>query len=112
MLKNLARKGLQAADDFFAAGAGGSPQSGTLMAVLFHSLCADAGECRDRGLPRDQNVTVEEFRRFVDAVLEAGYTVVSPQQVDGGLKPVSTVPLGRPSSGGSRAGPATEWTAT
>lgn len=87
MLKNLARKGLQAADDFFVAGARGAPASGTLMGVMFHSLCVDAGEGDGRALPRDQNVTVDEFRRFVDAVLEAGYTVVSPAQVDRGLDP-------------------------
>jgi peptidoglycan/xylan/chitin deacetylase (PgdA/CDA1 family) len=88
VLERFARDGLQAADNFFAALASGKPpESGALMAVLFHSLYLDKSQLGDPSLARNQNVTVEDFRRCVAAILESGYMVVSPAQVDAGLEP-------------------------
>jgi peptidoglycan/xylan/chitin deacetylase (PgdA/CDA1 family) len=88
MLKRLTRRGLDAADSFFATvGPRSHAQSGTLVAVLFHSLCREASQTAGSAVARDQKVTVDDFRRFVDALLEEGYRVVSPEQVDDGLAP-------------------------
>jgi peptidoglycan/xylan/chitin deacetylase (PgdA/CDA1 family) len=78
MLKALARKGLQLADGVALRVAPNARAEGdTLVTVLFHSLCPN-GESM-------QNVTVEDFRAFVGAMLERGYTPASPEQVDAGL---------------------------
>jgi peptidoglycan/xylan/chitin deacetylase (PgdA/CDA1 family) len=78
MLKTLARKGLQLADGVALRIASNAHAEGdTLVAILFHGLCPDR---EDR-----QNVTVEDFRAFVGAMLESGYTAASAAQVDAGL---------------------------
>lgn len=88
MLKDLVRNGLEIADNFFVSvGPGQAPKSGSLVAVLFHSLYKDRAQIGDRSLAPNQEVTVADFRRFVEVMLEYGYTVVSPAQVDAGLKP-------------------------
>lgn len=88
MLKTVVKKGLSLADDFFVAlGPKSHPGEGSLIAVLFHSLYRNKGELSDSALAPNQGVTVEDFRSFVGAVLEGGYQVVSPEQVDAGLKP-------------------------
>jgi len=88
LLESLARTGLHAADNWFARiSADSSAACGTLLSVLFHSLYRDTSQLGDPVLARNQNVTVEDFRCFVSALLESGYTVVSPAQVDAGLKP-------------------------
>jgi peptidoglycan/xylan/chitin deacetylase (PgdA/CDA1 family) len=88
MLKSLAKKGLEVADNFFVSvDAGRTPKSGTLVTVLMHSLYESRSRVGDRSLTPDQEVTVADFRRFVEVMLEYGYTVVSPAQVDAGLKP-------------------------
>lgn len=87
MLRSLVSKGLQLADDLFVALAPGElPQAGGLIAVLFHSLYQDKGQLQDRVLAPNEGVTVEDFRAFVGALLETGYSVVSPEQVDAGLE--------------------------
>ncbi len=86
ILARAARKGLAMADDFCAAVSPAS-QEGVLVTVLFHSILRDASQFHDSELAPGQNLTVEEFRRFVGVMLEAGYVPVSPQQVDAGLKP-------------------------
>ena len=76
------------ADDLFIAlGPKPPPGAGSLIAVLFHSLYRNKSELRESTLAPDQGVTVEDFRSFVDVVLESGYRVVSPEQVDAGLEP-------------------------
>ena len=89
LLESLARTGLHAADNWFAARirTDSSAACGTLLGVLFHSLYRDKSQLGDPALARNQNVTVEDFRCFVSALLESGYTVVSPAQVDAGLPP-------------------------
>jgi peptidoglycan/xylan/chitin deacetylase (PgdA/CDA1 family) len=88
LLESLARNGLHAADNLFARISRDSPRAcGTLLGVLFHSLYRDKSQLGDPALARNQNVTVEDFRCFVSALLESGYTVVSPAQVDAGLEP-------------------------
>jgi peptidoglycan/xylan/chitin deacetylase (PgdA/CDA1 family) len=88
MLRTVIRKGLNLADDFFVAlGPKARAEGGSLSAVLFHSLYRNKGELRDSALAPNQGVTVEDFRNFVGVVLESGYRVVSPEQVDAGLEP-------------------------
>jgi peptidoglycan/xylan/chitin deacetylase (PgdA/CDA1 family) len=80
MLKNLARKGLDIADSVCALV---SPRShagsGSLITLLFHSLY------RNRDETANQNITTDDFRRFIGHVLDSGFTPVSPAQVDAGL---------------------------
>lgn len=88
MLRTLARQGLDRVDDWFAAmGHGATPAGGCLISVLFHSLYRDRTQVDDDALAPNQNVTVEDFRAFVEAILAMGYTAVSPAQVDAGLAP-------------------------
>lgn len=88
MLKRLARKGLDVADNLFAALAP-SPQreAGSLVTVLFHSLFRDPSEASDSRLAPSQNLTVLEFERLIGLAVEDGFTPVSSAQVDAGLAP-------------------------
>jgi peptidoglycan/xylan/chitin deacetylase (PgdA/CDA1 family) len=82
MFKTLASKGLQFADGIALALAGqAGATSGALVTVLFHCLCRERGPQQDANL----HATVQEFRAFVGAMLEAGSTAVTPAQVDAGL---------------------------
>ncbi len=88
MLKGLVKNGLEVADNFFvSAGSRWAPKSGTLVTVLFHALYKNRAQVGDRLLAPNQEVTVADFRRFVELMLEYDYTVVSPAQVDAGLVP-------------------------
>jgi peptidoglycan/xylan/chitin deacetylase (PgdA/CDA1 family) len=81
MLKTLARKGLQLADGVALIASNARAQDDALVTVLFHSLCADPASPDEF----NQSVSVEDFRTFVGAMLESGYTAASPEQVDAGL---------------------------
>ncbi|MES2634790.1 MAG: polysaccharide deacetylase family protein [Pseudomonadota bacterium] len=86
MLKRLARKGLDVADNVFAALAPRvQRESGCLVTLLFHSLYGDSSQATDPRLAPSENLTVEEFRRLIGAAIDSGYTPVSPAQVDAGL---------------------------
>lgn len=88
MLRSFVKMGLSLADNLFVAlGPSALPAGGGLIAVLFHSLYRNKAQLRDSALAPNQGVTVEDFRSFVGAVLESGYQVVSPEQVDAGLEP-------------------------
>lgn len=81
-LKALASKGLRLADGVALAFAPNAQAQGdALVTVLFHSLRRDRGASPDPNL----SVTVEDFRACIGAMLENGYTAVSPADVDGGL---------------------------
>ena len=83
-LKNLARTGLEIADSLCALV---SPRShGSLITLLFHSLYRDRPETGSPLLAPNQNITIEEFRRFVGHIIDRGFTPVSPRQVDAGLR--------------------------
>jgi peptidoglycan/xylan/chitin deacetylase (PgdA/CDA1 family) len=86
-LQTTARNVLDAADDLFARLGSRPPPQGSLIGVLFHSLYRDKTQLADHALAPNQDVTVEDFRRFVAATLESGCTFVSPAQVDAGLAP-------------------------
>jgi len=58
---------------------------GVLVPVLFHSLYPGRDELADGSLAPNQDITVQVFRSFVLEMLEAGYTAVTPAQVDAGL---------------------------
>jgi peptidoglycan/xylan/chitin deacetylase (PgdA/CDA1 family) len=82
MLKTLARKGLQLADGVaLRIAPNARAQGDALVTVLFHSLYPDRGHDGDAS----PNVTVEDFRAFVGAMLQSGYTAASTAQVDAGL---------------------------
>ena len=86
MLKALARKGLHLADGVALAIAPNAPaEADALVTVLFHSLYRDPSRLSDSALAANQNVTVEDFRAFVGAMLDSGYTAVSPVALDTGL---------------------------
>jgi peptidoglycan/xylan/chitin deacetylase (PgdA/CDA1 family) len=87
MLRSLVRKGLRLADDLFVSlGPSTLPAGGGLVAVLFHSLYKSRDQLQDQVLAPNEGVTVEDFRRLVGALLDSGYQVVSPEQVDAGLE--------------------------
>jgi peptidoglycan/xylan/chitin deacetylase (PgdA/CDA1 family) len=88
MLRSVVKKGLSLADNLFVTlGPSALTAGGGLIAVLFHSLYRNKAQLRDSALAPNQGVTLEDFRSFVGAVLDSGYQVVSPEQVDAGLEP-------------------------
>lgn len=88
MIKTLARKGLDVADRLCVrAGRAVPDRGGVLVATLFHSLYPEREDLADGSLAPNQDVTVQVFRAFVREMLEAGYSAVTPAQVDDGLDP-------------------------
>lgn len=87
MLRQLMKQGLNAVDDFAIAADRGAVAPNALVNVLFHSLYENDAQLANRDLSPNQNVTVAHFRGFVEEMLENGYTVVSPAQIDAGLAP-------------------------
>jgi peptidoglycan/xylan/chitin deacetylase (PgdA/CDA1 family) len=86
MLKAIAREGLNAADGLcLATEKLAGERTGMLITVLFHSLYPDRTHLGDPALAPNQDITVPVFRSFVAAMLDAGYTVVTPAEVDAGL---------------------------
>ena len=86
MLKTIAREGLNAADRLcLAAGKLAGERTGVLVTALFHSLYPDRAHLGDPALAPNQDVTVPVFRAFVAGMLDAGYSVVTPAEVDAGL---------------------------
>ena len=88
MLRSFALKGLRLADELcVAVGPRALPEAGSLISVLFHSLYASKTQAAGKELAPNENVTVDDFRSFVSAILESGYQAVSPAQVAKGLAP-------------------------
>jgi peptidoglycan/xylan/chitin deacetylase (PgdA/CDA1 family) len=87
MLKQLIKQGLHAIDDVAVAVDRRANGIDCLVNVLFHSLYETPAQLGRGELAPNQNVTVADFRGFVEEMLESGYTVVSPAQIDAGLKP-------------------------
>ena len=87
MLKQLIKQGLNAVDDLVVAVDPRAQGPDTLVNVLFHSLYESPAQLGKGELGPNQNVTVADFRGFVEEMLENGYTIVSPGQLDAGLKP-------------------------
>lgn len=87
MLKNLIRHGLDAVDDLVVGVDPRAAPNHLLVNVLFHSLYENSAQIGNDALAPNQNVTVAHFRGFVEEMLESGYTVVSPAQIDAGLEP-------------------------
>ncbi|OYY52967.1 MAG: hypothetical protein B7X59_08970 [Polaromonas sp. 39-63-203] len=87
MLKSLMKKGLNAVDDLALAADRRAQAPDTLVNVLFHSLYESPAHLGKGELGPNQDVTVADFRGFVEEMLESGYTVVSPAQIDAGLPP-------------------------
>lgn len=86
MLKRIARQGLNAADGLcLAAGALAGERTGLLVTALFHSLYPDRAHLGDPALAPNQDVTVAVFRSFVAGMMDAGYSFVTPAEVDAGL---------------------------
>ena len=87
MLRQLIRQGLTTLDNCAVAVDRGPKGSNSLVNVLFHSLYENKAQLGNRALAANQNVTVADFRGFVEEMLENHYTVVSPAQIDAGLAP-------------------------
>ena len=87
MLKQLIRQGLTTLDNCAIAVDRGAKGKDSLVNVLFHSLYENHAQLSSRALAANQNVTVADFRGFVEEMLESNYTVVSPAQIDAGLAP-------------------------
>ena len=87
MLRQLIRQGLDTIDDFAVAADWRAKGGDSLVNVLFHSLYENQAQLGNRALAANQNVTVSDFREFVEEMLECNYTVVSPAQIDAGLAP-------------------------
>lgn len=87
MLKRLINRGLDFADDLCVALGPDQPaDAGTFVTVVFHKLHERESQGRNEFAP-DLCVTVDVFREFVEVMLEAGYTLLSPAQVDKGIRP-------------------------
>ena len=87
MLKQLIKKGLNAVDDLAVATGRNAAGPESLVNVLFHSLYQNEAQLASRDLAANRNVTVANFRDFVEKMLESGCTIVSPAQIDAGLAP-------------------------
>jgi peptidoglycan/xylan/chitin deacetylase (PgdA/CDA1 family) len=87
MLRQLIKQGLTAMDDVAIATGGRAKGSDSLINVLFHSLYETSAQFAGDPLAPNQNVTVADFAGFIEEMLEDGYTVVSPSQIDAGLDP-------------------------
>jgi peptidoglycan/xylan/chitin deacetylase (PgdA/CDA1 family) len=86
MLKTIVREGLDAADRLcLAAGNLAGERASLLVTVIFHSLYPDSAHLGDPALAPNQDVTLPVFRSFVATMLDAGYSVVTPAEVDAGL---------------------------
>lgn len=86
--RQLARSGLAAADALCSAIRPGLwREPPTLITLALHSLCASRSQIDDPALAPGQNVCLDDFRALVEAVLESGYRIVSPAQLDAGLAP-------------------------
>ena len=87
MLKQLIRQGLKTLDDVVVSVDPRSTSNHSMVNVLFHSLYENSAQFGDDALAPNQNVTIADFRGFVEEMLESGYTVVSPAQIAAGLEP-------------------------
>jgi peptidoglycan/xylan/chitin deacetylase (PgdA/CDA1 family) len=58
---------------------------GCLIGVLFHSLHEGRSPTGHPVLAAYQSILVSQFRAFVEEMLELGFTIVSPAQIDAGL---------------------------
>lgn len=57
-----------------------------LLVLALHALCATRAQLRNAELAPGQTVCVEDLRSLVRAVLDAGYRIVSPEDVMAGLE--------------------------
>lgn len=88
VVRRLATTGLAAADALCSAIRPGLwGEAPNLIVLALHSLCASRSQLDDPALAPSQNVCVDDFRALVGAVLESGYRIVSPAQVEAGLPP-------------------------
>jgi len=87
MLKQLIKQGLNTIDNCAIAVDRSAKSNSLLVNVLFHSLYENHAQLGNGALAANQNVTVADFRGFVEEMLESNYTVVSPAQIDAGLAP-------------------------
>ncbi len=74
-------------DDLVVAAHSGMEETNSLVVVLFHSLVESCAELRGSALASAQNVTVSDFRAFVEEMLEKRYTAVTPHDIAAGLDP-------------------------
>lgn len=82
MLGVVARASLNRIDQWCArARASASEQQPHLVAALFHVLHPTRDDPAANALAPTQHVTIDDFRRFIDAMLSAGYAVVSSEQL-------------------------------
>jgi peptidoglycan/xylan/chitin deacetylase (PgdA/CDA1 family) len=87
MIKQIIKRSLDKIDDMTVAMDRHEATAGHLIGVLFHSLLKDSSEADHPDLAPGHDVTVTQFRAFVEEMLELGYTIVSPAQLDAGLSP-------------------------
>lgn len=84
LLRRIARGGLGLVDTVCARV---SPERPGLVILALHSLCSTQSQVDDTTLAQGLNVSVEDFSALVEAMLESGYTAVSPREVAEGLEP-------------------------
>ena len=87
MLRKLIRKGADLVDDLVASASSAPPSAGSLTGVIFHAVNDGSAGQANSPLAPNLAVAVPVFRAFVEQMLELGYTIVSPQQIDAGLEP-------------------------
>ena len=88
VLRHAARTGLALADSVcWPLSRRLVREAPSLITVALHSLSSTVSRTADPALAPDLNVSVAELRQLVEIVLESGYTIVSPGEVDAGLDP-------------------------
>jgi peptidoglycan/xylan/chitin deacetylase (PgdA/CDA1 family) len=87
MLRELIRQGADIVDDIVVSASSSSSSEGSLTGVIFHALQERNLQPGISPLAPNLAVPVPVFRAFVEQMLELGYTVVSPAQIDAGLDP-------------------------
>lgn len=87
MLRELISRGCDLLDNAVVGASDAAPANGSLVGVIFHALSERSARPGSSTLAPNLAVPVPVFRAFVEHMLELGYTVVSPEQIDAGLDP-------------------------
>lgn len=85
MLRDVARASLDGVDRWWANSRWAASDSPHLTVALLHAVHRSRSDSRTRALAPNQEFTLEDLRRFLDAMLTAGYAVVSTDDIAAGL---------------------------
>jgi peptidoglycan/xylan/chitin deacetylase (PgdA/CDA1 family) len=87
VLRKLISMSCDLLDNAVVGAGNAAPSNGSLVGVIFHALCERSAQPGSSTLAPNLAVPVPVFRAFVEQMLELGFMVVSPGQIDAGLDP-------------------------